>query len=65
MALHLQRKRMMFAEFFIQRFRFHMEPKAPLHMPPYNNGNVIRGGFGATFRLSAGHRQGGLCVMGE
>jgi len=40
-------------------------------MPAYNKGNVIRGGFGSTFRLPAraqagpsADRQGGSCVMG-
>jgi len=33
-----------------QRFRFRLQPKAPLHMPAYNKGNVIRGGFGSAFR---------------
>ena len=32
-------------------------------MPAHNKGNVIRGGFGSAFRLSA-DRQGGLFVMG-
>ena len=36
-------------------FRFHLEPKAPLYMPPYNKGNVIRGGFGSTFRRIVCH----------
>jgi len=49
-------------QFSIHHFRFQLEPKAPLHMPAYNKGNVIRGGFGSTFRLSA-DRQGGSCVM--
>jgi hypothetical protein len=31
-------------EFSLQHFRFHLEPKAALHMPAYNKGNVIRGG---------------------
>jgi hypothetical protein len=26
-----------------------------LHMPAFNKGNVIGGGFGSTFRLSAAH----------
>jgi hypothetical protein len=39
--------------FSFQRFCFHLEPKAPLRMPTYNKGNVIRGGFGSTFRLVA------------
>jgi hypothetical protein len=30
--------------FLFQRFRFHLEPNVPLHMPAYNKGNVIRGG---------------------
>jgi hypothetical protein len=40
----------MIAAFSLQHFRFHLEPKAPLHLPAYNKGNVIRGGFGSTFR---------------
>jgi hypothetical protein len=52
----------MSASFILQYFRVHLEPKVPLHMPAYNKGNVMRGGFGSTFRLSA-DRQGGLCVM--
>ena len=43
----------MITDFSLQHFRFHLEPKAPLHMPAYNKGNVIRGGVGSTFRLSA------------
>ena len=35
----------------LQLFRFHLDPKTPLHMPPYNKGNVVRGGFGSAFRL--------------
>jgi hypothetical protein len=35
---------------FFYQFRFHLESKAPLHMPAYNKGNVIRGGFGSPFR---------------
>jgi hypothetical protein len=50
------------ANFILHHFRFHLEPKSPLHMPAYNRDNVIRGGFGSTFRLSA-DRQGGLSVM--
>jgi len=65
--------------FSLHHFRFQLEPKALLHMPAclrathrqaYNKGNVIRGGFGSTFRLSAraqagmsADRQSGLCVM--
>jgi hypothetical protein len=29
--------------FSLQHFRFHLEPKAPLRMPAYNKGSVIRG----------------------
>lgn len=46
----------------LHHFRFHLEPQVPLYMPAYNEGKVIRGGFGSTFRLSA-DRQGGLCVI--
>jgi hypothetical protein len=35
--------------------RFHLEPKAPLRMPAYNKGNVIRGGLGSTFRRIVCH----------
>jgi hypothetical protein len=41
--------------FFFQTFRFHLEPRAPLHMPAYNKGNVIRGGFGSSFRRIVCH----------
>ena len=41
--------------FYFHHFRFHLEPKAPLHMPAYNKGNVIRGGFGSTFRRIVCH----------
>ncbi|HEV8719627.1 MAG TPA: CRISPR system precrRNA processing endoribonuclease RAMP protein Cas6 [Candidatus Binatia bacterium] len=41
--------------FSLQHFRFHLEPKAPLRMPAYNKGNVIRGGFGSTFRRIVCH----------
>ena len=37
----------------LQHYRFHLAPRTPLCMPAYNKGNVIRGGFGRTFRLSA------------
>jgi hypothetical protein len=40
----------MIPNFSLHHFRFHLEPKAALRMPPYNNGNIIRGGFGSTFR---------------
>ncbi len=43
------------AEFSLNYFRFHLEPKAPLHLPAYNKGNVIRGGFGNTFRRIVCH----------
>jgi hypothetical protein len=39
----------------LQHFRFHLEPKVPLRMPAYNKGNVIRGGFGSTFRRIVCH----------
>jgi len=42
-------------EFSFNHFRFHIEPKAPLRMPAYNKGNVIRGGFGGTFRRIVCH----------
>ena len=41
--------------FTCQHFRFHLEPQAPLHMPAYNKGNVIRGGFGSAFRRIVCH----------
>jgi hypothetical protein len=41
--------------FPLQHLRFHLEPKAPLRMPAYNKGNVIRGGFGSTFRRIVCH----------
>jgi len=45
----------MHSGFSLHHFRFHLEPKAPLHMPAYNKGNVIRGGFGSTFRRIVCH----------
>jgi hypothetical protein len=42
-------------DFTFHYFSFHLEPKAPLHMPAYNKGNVIRGGFGSTFRRIVCH----------
>ncbi|MEX0806087.1 MAG: CRISPR system precrRNA processing endoribonuclease RAMP protein Cas6 [Candidatus Binatia bacterium] len=42
-------------DFSLHHFRFHLEPKASLHMPAYNKGNVIRGGFGGTFRRIVCH----------
>ena len=39
----------------LQHFRFHLEPKASLRMPACNKGNVIRGGFGSTFRRIVCH----------
>jgi hypothetical protein len=45
----------MVADFSLFHFRFHLEPNAPLHMPAYNKGNVIRGGFGNVFRRIACH----------
>ncbi|MGH7770884.1 MAG: hypothetical protein ACREQA_01445 [Candidatus Binatia bacterium] len=43
--------------FSLHHFRFHLEPKAPLQVPAYNKGNVIRGGFGSTFRRIVCHRK--------
>ena len=45
----------MLADFSLHHFRFHLEPKTPLHLPAYNKGNVIRGGFGGTFRRIVYH----------
>ena len=45
----------MVTDFSLHHFRFHLEPKAALHMPAYNKGNVIRGGFGSTFRRIVCH----------
>jgi hypothetical protein len=42
-------------DLFLHHFRFHLEPRAPLHMPAYNKDNVIRGGFGSTFRRIVCH----------
>jgi hypothetical protein len=39
----------------LHHFRFHLEPKALLRLPAYNKGNVIRGGFGSTFRRIVCH----------
>ena len=36
--------------FSFEFFRIHLDPRAPLSMPAYNKGNVIRGGFGGAFR---------------
>ncbi len=41
--------------FSFQHFRFHLDPKVTLHMPVYNKGNVIRGGFGSAFRRIVCH----------
>ena len=45
----------MLADFSLQHFRFELDPKAALHMPAYNKGNVIRGGLGSTFRRIVCH----------
>lgn len=45
----------MMADLLLNRFRFILEPKAPLRMPAYNKGNVIRGGFGSSFRRMVCH----------
>jgi hypothetical protein len=52
--------------FSFHRFRFHLEPRAPLYLPAYNKGNVIRGGFGSTFRRIVCHaacRQPETCEL--
>jgi len=41
--------------FSLHHFRFHLEPNAPLHMPAFNKGNAIRGGFGNAFRRIVCH----------
>jgi hypothetical protein len=41
--------------FIFQHFRFQLESKGSLHMPAYNKENVIRGGFGSTFRQIVCH----------
>lgn len=56
----------MHSGFSLHHFRFHLEPKAPLHMPVYNKGNVIRGGFGSTFRRIVCHancREPEICEL--
>ena len=40
----------MTSDFLFHYFSFQFEAKAPLLMPAYNKGNVIRGGFGSAFR---------------
>lgn len=45
----------MIPDFSFQHFRFHLEPKGTLQMPAHNRGNVIRGGFGSTFRRIVCH----------
>jgi CRISPR-associated endoribonuclease Cas6 len=45
----------MTSDFPFHYFSFHLEAKAPLHMPAYNKGNVIRGAFGSTFRRIVCH----------
>ncbi|MBI4529803.1 MAG: CRISPR system precrRNA processing endoribonuclease RAMP protein Cas6 [Deltaproteobacteria bacterium] len=45
----------MIPDFSLQHFRFHLEPKGALQMPAFNKGNVIRGGFGSTFRRIVCH----------
>jgi hypothetical protein len=56
----------MLPHFSLHHFRFHLEPKTPLHMPAYNKGNVIRGGFGSTFRRIVCHancREPEICEL--
>jgi hypothetical protein len=48
--------------FSLQHFRFHLKPKGTLQMPASNKGNVIRGGFGGTFRRIVCHQN---CVTPE
>ena len=41
---------MMVSDFSLHHFRFHLEPKNPLHLPAYNKRKVIRAeGLGARF----------------
>lgn len=48
----------------LHHFRFHVAPKGPLRIPAYNKGNVIRGGFGSTFRRIVCHATaGGMFVI--
>lgn len=44
-----------FAGFSLHHLRFHLEPRGVLQMPALNKGNVIRGGFGSTFRRLVCH----------
>ncbi len=32
----------MISDFSLQHLRFHLEPKAPLHMPAHNKGSTLR-----------------------
>jgi hypothetical protein len=50
----------MLVDFSFHYFRFLLEPKAPLQMPAYNEDNVIRGGFGRTFRRIMCHATTGI-----
>lgn len=52
----------MISDFSFQHYRFHLEPKGALQIPAYNKGNVIRGGFGSTFRRIVCHQN---CVKPE
>jgi hypothetical protein len=45
----------MISKFSIYHFHIHLDPKTVLHMPAYNKGNVIRGGFGSAFRRIVCH----------
>jgi hypothetical protein len=45
----------MIVDLSLNRFRFLLDPQAPIHMPAYNKGNVIRGGFGSAFRRIVCH----------
>lgn len=45
----------MTSDFSFQYFSFHLEAKAPLHMPAHNKGNVSLGGFGSACRRIVCH----------
>jgi hypothetical protein len=45
----------MVPDFSLHHLRFCFVPEAPLLLPAYNKGNVIRGGFGSTFRRIVCH----------
>ncbi|HXG53732.1 MAG TPA: CRISPR system precrRNA processing endoribonuclease RAMP protein Cas6 [candidate division Zixibacteria bacterium] len=56
----------MHLDFSLSHLRFHFEPKSTLIMPARNKGNVIRGGFGSTFRrivCHSGCREPATCQL--